>query len=183
MSPENINTSSLNWLLAAQVTLGHPCCSKSVRRLWISLQVLFGAFTGPQKYHSKNLSFNEAVAPQRTSLDEVAVKICTWSSSDWRSLGLVTDVMRPNFLTSLTLGRQLLLRHCVGCVGDCVISVWNQHLIACLQKFIFPSGKKCWYFKHFYCSCLFFCFLLWYKNSVWFILSLTGRRSLFILAA
>lgn len=42
-------------LLAAQVTLGHPCCSESMRRLWIPLQVLFGAFTGPQKCHSKNL--------------------------------------------------------------------------------------------------------------------------------
>lgn len=50
--------------------------------------------------------------------------------------------MRPNFLTSLTLGRQLRLRYCDGCVGDCVISVWNQRLIACLHKFIFPSGKS-----------------------------------------
>lgn len=169
-------------LLAAQVTLGIPA-ALAVRRLCISLRDLSGAFIGTQKCHSKTLPFNEAFALQRTSLDEVAVKLCTWSSSDLKSLGLVPDVARPNFLTSLTLGRQPWLRYCIGCVGDCVISVWNQHLIACLWKFIFPSGKKCWYFKHFNCSCLFFYFLLWYKNSVWFILSLTGRRSSFILAA
>lgn len=177
-----MNPSTSSWLLA-QWLWGIPAALSQWGDFGFLSKFFLVLSLGHKNVTQKTLSFNGAVALQRTNLDEVAVKICAWSSSDLKSLGLVPDVTRPNFLTSLTLGRQLWLRYCVGCVGGCVISVWNQCLIACLQKFIFPSGKKCWYFKHFHCSCLFFCFLLWYKNSVWFILSLTGRRSLFILAA